>query len=343
MLNVRHRHPALWAAVCNGDIRFHEAARVAEACVTAERERAAAATRKVDISGIKDGHCELWGRLDAADGIAFDQALSAVATTMPPEVDLDSRRAAAVGVLARQALGQAELPRAAEIVVRVDAAASEGDVALSPVAAVQGWGAVLTDTLGDVLAGCRVTVRPIIDAQRTSPSDAYQLPPSLRRVLHERWGVDAFPYGSRPARSCQNDHSTPFDHDAEPGHGQTHPDLMAPLSPFAHRAVTHGGFRREQPEPGCVLWTTPHGYRLLTTPAGTVRISRPAVRPHAWWQQEPPDWLDDAPESRPARCPILDRAGPHRRQAGGTICSLTVVVDPGEAQPPLALRYTLAS
>lgn len=111
----------------------------------------------------------------------------------------------------------------------------------------------------------------------------------------ERWGVDAFPYGSRPARSCQSDHSTEFDHDAGPGHGQTHPDVMAPLSAFAHRAVTHGGFRREQPHPGHLLWTTPHGWKLLTTPAGTVLIQRPPDARHAWWLQEAPDWLPDPP------------------------------------------------
>ncbi|MBK8462136.1 MAG: DUF222 domain-containing protein, partial [Nigerium sp.] len=109
---------------------------------------------------IVDGHCDLWGRLDAADGVAFDQALDALAATLLDGTPADSsrlgeavgvqlsrdhRRAVAVGVLARQALGQSELPRAAQIVVRIDATTgidavgvrSADSLVLSPVARVR--------------------------------------------------------------------------------------------------------------------------------------------------------------------------------------------------------------
>ena len=49
VLNVRHRHPALWQAVCSGDVRFFEAARVADACVTAGLDQTACL--------IVDRHC----------------------------------------------------------------------------------------------------------------------------------------------------------------------------------------------------------------------------------------------------------------------------------------------
>lgn len=360
VLNVRHRHPALWGAVLAGDVRFHEAARIAQACVAAgldaeacgfvdrqcaialamqpwsrvrgrveswviladparaaERERAAAETRHLGVGGFVDGHCDLWGRLDAADGLDLDHALGAIAKTLPADTPLDHRRAAAVGALARQALGQAELPRSADVVVRIDAtAAAGGGLDLAAVAHVQGWGAILTDRLRSLLSGSRVTVRPIVDAQRLSPSDAYRLPPSMRRVLVERWAVDAFPFGSRKASGCEGDHTVPFDHDAEPGHGQTHPDAMAPLSSFTHRMKTHGGWTCEQPEPGLLLWTSPHGWAYAVTPSGTVRVGRPPPRDHAWWRQEPPDWLDDGSDAPPAD------------------------VDPGPSRPPLALHWT---
>lgn len=397
VLNVRHRHPTLWAAVGAGEVRFHEAARVAQACVAAgldaaacavvdghcevalrmqpwsrvrgkveawilladpaaaaEREARVAASRRVEVGPIEAGHCDLWGRLDAADGVLFDQALTSIAQTLPAEADLDVRRASAVGVLARQALGQAELPRTAEIIVRLDATAQGDDVEVATAAEVQRWGAALTSRLGDLLHGCAVTVRPILDPRAMAPSDAYEISEGMRRVLTERWRADAFPFGSRAARACQADHTIPFDHEAGPGHGQTHPDLMAPLSSFSHRAKTHGGWGCEQPIPGVLVWTTPHGWVLVTTPAGTVRVSRPRPREHVWWLREPPDWLDDPPNwlvetppgsspnarSRPEGCPILERGSPNR--AGGTECALVLADDPGPAQPALALGAFLA-
>ena len=291
---------------------------LADPAAAAEREAKAALARRVEVGAVKAGHCDLWGRLDAADGIALDHALTSIAKTLPTDHDLDVRRAAAVGVLARQALGQAELPRAAEVIVHLDATPTADGADLADAAQVQGWGAVLTDRLGHVLAGCQVTVRPLLDARSMAPTDAYELPASMRRVLEGRWPADAFPHGSRASASCQADHTAAFDHDAPAGHGQTHPDLMAPLSPFAHRVKTHGGWGCAQPEPGLLVWTTPHGWQVVTTPAGTIVIQRPEPREHAWWHQEPPDWLDDPPEE-------VD--GP----------------DPGPAQPPLALAYAFTA
>lgn len=358
VLNVRHRHPTLWSAVCAGQVRFFEAARVAQECVTAglnhtactvvdrhcavalamqpwsrvrgrvdgwilladpaaaaERAARAAAARRVEVGQIRDGHCDLWGRLDAADGIAFDQALASIAHTLPTDVELDVRRARAVGILAKQALGQTELPRAAEVIVRIGASLIGDQPGIDPVADVHGWGAILTERLAELLDGCRVSVRPVIDGRAMRPTDAYELPGTMRRVLVERWGTDAFPFGSRPADACQADHTVPFDHDAGSGSGQTHPDLMAPLSSFSHRVKTHGGWGCEQPEPGVLVWTTPHGWTVATTPAGTVRIRRPEPSEHAWWLREPPDWLNNS-------------APPE---------------DPGPGHPALALGYLLTA
>ncbi len=380
VLNVRHRHPALWQAVCAGEVRFFEAARVADACVTAgldqaaclvvdrhcavalrmqpwarvrgqvdrwilladpqaaaEREARAGGVRRVEVGQIRDGHVDLWGRLDAGDGLAFDDALTTIAKSLDTDTTFDVRRAAAVGILARQALGQQELPRAADLVVRVDATATpDGGLVLDEAATVARWGAVLTDRLGSLLTGCRVTVRPVIDAQRLTATDAYQLPDSMRRVLHERWGVDAFPFGTKAAAGCQSDHTIPYDHEGAEGAGQTHPDLMAPLSSFAHRVKTHGGWGCEQPVPGLLVWTTPHGWQLAVTPAGTIRIGRPEPPEHAWWQQEPPEWLEPDPPSPRGVPPALVSVGADRRGAEQP-------ADPGEAQPALALDYWLTA
>ena len=452
VLNVRHRHPVLWAAVVAGGMRFYEAARVADACavaglsaeacrwldqqcaialrlqpwarvrgkidawipmadpaLAAERAAKAAEARNVGVGRIVDGHCDLWGRVDAADGIAFDQALNTIAATLTDgqpagqpgdaapcgdvvraHMSRDHRRAAAVGVLARQALGQAELPRAAEIIVRIDATtapaavdapadlavvdatadavgalacgdvvageitmfpdgrphpagagafargdkvaegatltdgdrshlgiAAEGGAAsrralpgaatacpggsvrgetsfvaglvLSPVAEVQGWGAVLTSQLGSLLDGCKVTVRPVVDTRRLPEARGYEIPDSMRLAVTERWPVDAFPYGTTRSNACDVDHSKPYGDG-----GLTEVDNLAPLERFGHRVRTHGGWKLEQSEPGRLTWRSPHGYTYAVTPAGTLRIGRPPPSEHDWWNQEPPDWLDPA-------------------------------------------------
>ena len=369
VLNVRHRHPVLWAAVVAGGMRFYEASRVADACaaaglsaeacrwldqqcaialrfqpwarvrgkidawipmadpaLAAERAAKAAEARNVGVGRIVDGHCDLWGRVDAADGIAFDQALNAIAATLTDahsvsqsgeaascgdvvraQMSRDHRRAAAVGVLARQALGQAELPRAAEIIVRIDAttdfavvdatACPGGSVrarasflaglVLSPVAEVQGWGAVLTSQLGRLLDGCKVTVRPVVDAGRLSAARGYEIPDTMRLAATERWPVDSFPYGTLRSTACDVDHSKPYGDG-----GLTEVDNLAPLKRFGHRVRTHGGWTVEQAEPGRLTWVSPYGYTYAVTPAGTLRIGRPPPSEHDWWNQEPPDWLD---------------------------------------------------
>ena len=367
ILNVRHRHPALWAAVIAGRMRFYEAGQIADTCVdarlgaeacwwvdrqcaialltqpwarvrpkvagwilmadpdmAAERALRAAETRKVGVGTIVDGHCDLWGRLDAADGIAFDQALTTIAATLPTDTDtdtqatafadagdgssarasLDQRRAAAVGILARQALGQPELPRAADIIVRIDATAhgmacpadpgggtptdtAAAALVLSPVAEVEGWGPVLTTQLRSLVDGCKVTVRPVIDARNVPVFDGYEVPDTMRLAVTERWPVDAFPYGTLRSTACDADHTQSYGEG-----GRTEVDNLAPVKRFGHRVRTHGGWRVEQPEPGWLMWTSPYGYTYAVTPSGTLRIGRPPPQEQDWWNQEPPDWLD---------------------------------------------------
>lgn len=80
----------------------------ADPALAAEREAAAAACRQVGVGRIEDGHCSIGGQVDAADGVAFDEALDQIASTLP-EGDRNHRRAAALGVLSRAALGQEPL------------------------------------------------------------------------------------------------------------------------------------------------------------------------------------------------------------------------------------------
>lgn len=322
-LDLRYRHPLVWQQVLTGRARVWQAdecaaagldaaacgrvdgwcatalgvqpwprvrGRLAEWIVRADPERAAARarraaeTRGVAVGGIRDGLVEVWGRLDAADGLALDQALDQVSGQLPADPGDTSgrgrRRAAALGVIARQALGQDWLPgapaRPAELVVRLSATATDdGGIAVDEVAIVDGWGVVLRSQLAGVLAGCRVMVRPIVVAATVPPVDGYVPSAALRFAVTERDPVDVFPYGIRAARRCDLDHTIPYDQTAPPGAGQTSLRNLGPLSRFAHRLKTHGGWQLTQPAPGAYQWTSPLGYRYLVTHQGTIQLHQP--------------------------------------------------------------------
>lgn len=92
----------------------------ADPALARQRADEAAAFRAVGVGPARDGHVALWGTLDAADGLALDEALDAIADAMPAEVPRGHRRAAGLGELARGAFGQDPLPRHVELIVRLD-------------------------------------------------------------------------------------------------------------------------------------------------------------------------------------------------------------------------------
>ncbi|MGJ3508051.1 DUF222 domain-containing protein [Enemella sp. A6] len=389
VMNLRHRHPTLWAGFLAGRMRYWEVERVSDQAVAAEldaagcarldrmcavalrmqpwgrvwpkipkwiikadpqkaRERAAAAAREryVQVSGIDDGQAWVRGQVDAADGIAFDQALDLLADLVEGETK-NHRRAAAVGVLARMVFGQDALPvdtdgdgetglvlsgteepagpdlgktptsgatgpgdaeeegfasdpdqvlpadslpgagvgaaafitpitRTAEVVVRIDAADLIDPT--TGVASIDRWGHTLLPHLQDVLAGCRVTVRPVVAGADLSPVDGYRVPAGMRLAVQARNPVDVFPYGTRPSASCEIDHTNAFDHVNKQGRGQTRPDNLGPLSKYTHRLKTHGGWHLTQPAPGVFDWVSPLGYQYRVTPDGTVKTGKPPRR-----------------------------------------------------------------
>jgi len=81
----------------------------ADPALAAESEAERSASRDVRFSPLTDGHTDLWGRLDAADGLLLDQALDTVADDLAAVGIAGGRdvlRSTALGVLARTALGQ---------------------------------------------------------------------------------------------------------------------------------------------------------------------------------------------------------------------------------------------
>ena len=265
------------------------------------RAEARRQARHVRVSRIEDGHVSFWGLVNPVDGIMFDHVLSQLAKTLPtkPEVfagaDLDRRRAAAFGMLVRdayrrihdiptdtptrQGAGHTDRP-IHTLVVHISAA----DPALSAidrgpatgVARVEDWGPILTNQLPRFLAGSKVIIRPVIDPTQMAPADAYETPTRMRFAVEQRNPVDVFPWGTRKASRCDMDHTIPYV-DGLPG--QTRLDNLGPLSRKTHRAKTHGRWKLEQPTSGVFRWTSPHGYRYEVTPSGTTQILIPAPQP----------------------------------------------------------------
>ena len=242
---------------------------LADPAQAAMNAQAAADRRYVQMGRIESGHVGLWGQLDAADGIALNDALNQIAQVVEGDT-IDHRRATALGLMARNALGQCELPtgqsssRKADLIVRLDGP--------DPVASIDHWGHVLLPRLRDLLDGCTIRIRPIIVGADLPPADGYEVPGTMRLALGARNPVDAFPWGTREASNCQADHTIPY----QPGAaGQTDLGNLGPLSSFTHRLKTHGGWHLSQPTPGHYRWRSPLGYEYAVSPTGTIRISRP--------------------------------------------------------------------
>ncbi|WP_296136215.1 DUF222 domain-containing protein, partial [uncultured Tessaracoccus sp.] len=254
--------------------------------------------RFVHVGRFEDDHVGLFGKIAAADGVLFDQALDQIAQTLPaPEIPdgLDERdvarfvrgqrRAAAFGIFARQAIGQDSLMDV-DLVVHVpaqtpaeglDADASDGDAGapLGTSAYVEGWGRLLTDTLPGFLAGSKVTVRPVLDPNMIPDTTAHEPTAAQRLALTVRNPRSVFPYSATSARRCDIDHTIAYDPTGRAG-----PTSMANLGPLertAHRAKTAGHWLADQPEPGAFHWESPMGFEYLVTGQGTVRTKTPDV------------------------------------------------------------------
>lgn len=144
-------------------------------------------------------------------------------------------------------------------------------------------------------AALGVIARPVVDPASVPESAGYRPSALMRFAIGIRNPVDVFPYGTRPARFCDLDHTEPYVH-GEPG--QTTYGNLGPMSRKTHRAKTHAGWKSVQIQPGVFHLTSPLGYQYLTTPEGTIKLwvpRRPAptecdLPPEPPEQHFPPDW-----------------------------------------------------
>jgi hypothetical protein len=131
--------------------------------------------------------------------------------------------------------------------------------------------------------GCSVTIRPVLDPADVAPVDAYEIPQWMRDAVRLRNLADVFPFGSCTTATMDLDHSIPWRPIEHGGpSGQTRPGNLGPFTRPHHRAVTHGRWRRRQPEPGQFVFRSPTGTIYLVTNHGTQRLGTSSFAEAVW-------------------------------------------------------------
>jgi hypothetical protein len=92
-------------------------------------------------------------------------------------------------------------------------------------------------------------------------SAGYQPSNTLRHVIKIRSRRCGFPGCRRPAVSCDDDHTIPYDKG-----GRSCECNLHPLCRRHHQAKQAHGWRLDQPEPGILIWTLPGGRQYTVTP-----------------------------------------------------------------------------
>jgi hypothetical protein len=136
--------------------------------------------------------------------------------------------------------------------------------------------------------GCQIRVQPVLDPAGTAPIDGYEVSPRLRAAVRYWQVADVFPFGTCTSPTMDLDHTQPYlprDYGGPPG--QTRFDNLGPMARSSHRAVTHGGWQKHQPEPGYYLHRSPCGYVYLVTNQGTLALGRTDFSRAVWNAAEP--------------------------------------------------------
>ncbi len=90
---------------------------------------------------------------------------------------------------------------------------------------------------------------------------SYRAGRTLRHLINIRHRTCGFPGCCRPAARCDADHTVPYDQG-----GATCECNMAPLCRQHHKTKQTQGWHLAQPEPGVLVWTTPHGRSYTVKP-----------------------------------------------------------------------------
>jgi hypothetical protein len=163
-------------------------------------------------------------------------------------------------VRAAKGSGEASASEKVRIYVHVDAEdlepRPESDEVFA-VARVERLGAATLARLREWVGHHQVTILPVLNLQRGDPVDVHDPPMWMRELVILRDQHCIFPGCGRDARSCDLDHTVPYDPAGPPG--QTNPDNLACLCRRHHRAKTSGLWRYTRTPDGEYVWHGPHG------------------------------------------------------------------------------------
>ncbi len=154
----------------------------------------------------------------------------------------------------------------------------------------QGQRLVLLDQIKSWCGDSRtvVTIKPVIDLTAELSTPAYEVPDRIREQIVLRDRTCVFPWCTRPARRCDVDHITEYDHDAaaegRPQPGPTTTSNLAALCRYHHRLKTFTAWHYRMVAPGVFEWTSPHGHRYRRDrdrhhPDRRTRATRPTLTP----------------------------------------------------------------
>jgi hypothetical protein len=130
---------------------------------------------------------------------------------------------------------------------------------------------------------CQVRIQPVLDPTEIAPIDGYEVPQRLRAAVRLRQIADVFPFGTCLSQRMDLDHTEPYvpmDYGGPPG--QTRLGNLGPMARPNHRAVTHAGWHKHQPEPGYFVHRSPNGYVYLVTNQGTLGLGRTGFSAAVW-------------------------------------------------------------
>ena len=141
------------------------------------------------------------------------------------------------------------------------------------------------DQLVEFLAGtgCSIKIVPVVDPAEAAPVDGYEIPQYLRTAVRYRQVADVFPFGVCVGSGMDLDHTERYvstDYGGPPG--QTRLGNLGPLARPNHRAVTHGGWAKRQPEPGYFVHRSPNGHVWIVTNHGTLALGRADFGAAVW-------------------------------------------------------------
>jgi hypothetical protein len=183
---------------------------------------------------------------------------------------LGARKVKALGILTGQPAATSK-PRV-KVYARVEARDLEPD-ALA-VGEIEKLGAATLTKIRTWVGHHRVVIQPVLNLARRDAVDSHDPPPWMRDLVILRDGHCIFPRCQVNARSCDLDHTIPYDETGPPG--QTRADNLACLCRRHHRAKTSGRWRYLRTPDNDYQWHGPYGTTYLVSARGTVALYRPA-------------------------------------------------------------------